>query len=119
MAPLFETPLLVDAMARVPGPRDRWTEWHRGANEVSQLDHVLLSPALDRATAGCVPVIERRGIGFDRTLADGRPGPRHTHWKVNATTASGNELDFQFPRFADVTPSLAGSDHCPVFFDIP
>lgn len=119
LAPLFETPLLVDAMARVPAPQDRWTEWHRGANEVSQLDHVLLSPALDHATAGCVPVIERRAIGFERTLVDGRTGPRHTHWKAHAAAASGSEVDFQFPRFSDVTPSWAASDHSPVFFEVP
>lgn len=119
LAPLLGNPLLVDAMARVPGARDRWTEWHRGANEVSQLDHVLLSPALDRATAGCVPAIERRAIGFERTLADGRPGPRHTRWRACGAAAYGSELDFQFPRFPDVSPSLAASDHSPVFFDVP
>jgi hypothetical protein len=45
-------------------------------DDVSQLDYVLLSPALDGATAGVVPRIERREISFSRILTDVGTGPK-------------------------------------------
>ena len=65
---------LINVVDRLPSSQDQWTYWYRGQNSVSQIDYLLLSPALDAATAGIIPRIERRGISFATILADGKPG---------------------------------------------
>jgi endonuclease/exonuclease/phosphatase family metal-dependent hydrolase len=119
LTPLFSEPGLVDALSRIPMPEDRWTHWFRGENAVSQLDHILLSPALAAATAGLKPRIERRGIGFARVLADGKPGPKLTHFQRFDGDPNVIDVDFRFNRFVGVTPKDYASDHCPVFLEVP
>jgi endonuclease/exonuclease/phosphatase family metal-dependent hydrolase len=119
LSPLFSQAGLFDALARIPTPEDRWTHWFRSENAVSQLDHILLSPALNVATQGIQPCIERRGIGFSRILANGKPGPKLTHFQQFDNDPNPIQVGFQFSRFTGVTPEDFASDHCPVFFEIP
>ena len=118
LAPLMSLGL-TSAFDRITQPAERWTHYYGSESIVSQLDHVLLSPALDRATAGSIPEVERRGIGFARILRDGRPGPRLVRFQEREDDPAAVELDFQFPRLPEVNPGLAASDHCPVFFEVP
>ena len=118
LAPLTGDARLGRALERIPAEADRWTHWYRGENSVSELDHLLLSPALARRTAGIVPVIERRGIGYARTLADGLPGPRRTTFVRGDDDPNPIPVDFRFPRFAGVTPDAYASDHCPIVLDL-
>ena len=117
--PLTRASGLVSALDRIPSAADRWTHYWRGGGSVAQLDHVLLSPALDRATAGAVPHLERRGIGFANILADGKPGPRQIRVEKVEDDPAPVRIDFRFPRFPAVNTELAASDHCPIFFEVP
>lgn len=110
---------LEDALARIPNEQDRWTHWFRSENSVSHIDALLLSPALAQQTAGVAPVIERRGISFSRILQDGGIGPRLTHFQRVDDDPNPIDVDFRFPRFAQVDPELYASDHCPIFLEIP
>jgi endonuclease/exonuclease/phosphatase family metal-dependent hydrolase len=118
LTPLVQDAGLVSALDRIPQPEDRWTYWYRSENTASQIDHILLSPALDAATAGTLPEIERRGISFARTLQDGKPGPKQTHFQHVDDDPNPIAIDFRFDRFAGVTPDEYASDHCPVFLTI-
>ncbi|MCC6528415.1 MAG: hypothetical protein IT373_37565, partial [Polyangiaceae bacterium] len=64
------------------------------------------------------PRIERRGIGFSRILADGKPGPRTTTFHAREGDLNGVPIDFRFPRFPEVTVGSSASDHAAVFFDV-
>jgi endonuclease/exonuclease/phosphatase family metal-dependent hydrolase len=119
LAPLMQGLGLTNALEAVPNETDRWTHWWRSENEVSQLDYVLISPALAEATAGAAPVIERRGLGFSRILVDGSSGPRETRFTRGENDPNPARVNFQFPRFEGVTPTDYASDHCPVFLTIP
>lgn len=116
--PLVQDLGLVDAFSRLPDETDRWTHWWRSENQVSQLDHILLSPAL-ASLAQEPPRIERRGIGFARILVDGSSGPRETTFSRGEDDPNPMKIPFQFERFAEVSPADYASDHCPVFLDIP
>jgi endonuclease/exonuclease/phosphatase family metal-dependent hydrolase len=116
---LFDNAGLEDALKRFPNEPDRWTHWFRGENSVSQIDALLLSPALSQATAGITPVIERRGISFARILQDGGIGPKVTHFQQVDDDPSPVDVPFRFPRFPAVDPELYASDHCPIFLQIP
>jgi len=117
--PLIHGSGLVSAIDRIPAATDRWTHYWRGGGSVSQLDHVLLSPALARATAGAVPHIERRGVGFANVLADGHPGPRQIRVEKIEDDPAPERFDFRFARFPEVNTELSASDHCPIFFEVP
>jgi endonuclease/exonuclease/phosphatase family metal-dependent hydrolase len=117
--PLTRDSGLINAVDRLSSPEDRWTYWYRGQNAVSQIDYLLLSPALDAATAGVLPRIERRGISFATILADGKPGPKQSHLHRSDGDPNPILIDFRFPRFKEVTREDYASDHCPVFLDIP
>lgn len=119
LAPLMDDAGLEDALERINPVQERWTHWWRGENQVSQLDQLLLSPALAAATAGSVPHIERRGISFARTLNDGGSGPRLTHFHRVEDDPNPIDVDFRFVRFPQVTPKAYASDHCALFFEVP
>jgi len=119
VAPLTQNAGLVDALGRIPAESGRWTYWWRSPNDVSQIDHLLLSPALHSATQGVTPQIERRGIGFSRYLQDGTTGPRKTEFYRQEEDPSPVSIPFQFARFDKVNTKLYASDHCPVFLEIP
>jgi exonuclease III len=110
---------LINVVDRLSSPQDQWTYWYRGQNSVSQIDYLLLSPALDAATAGIIPHIERRGISFATINADGKPGPKQSHLHRSDADPNPTLVDFRFPRFTEVTRDDFASDHCPVFLDVP
>lgn len=116
--PLVHEAGLVDPLTRIPQDQ-RWTHWYGSENSVSQLDYLLLSPALDAVTQGSQPQIERRGIGFSRFLADGKPGPKKSYFHKEEADPNPIQIDFRFPRFPGVTPDDYASDHCPVFLEVP
>ena len=116
--PLVHDAGLTDALTRLP-ENQRWTHWYNSENTVAQLDYILLSPAMDAATQGNAPEIERRGLGFARYLANGKIGPKTTHLHKMDSDPSPTPVDFQFKRFAGVTPDMHASDHCPVFLEVP
>lgn len=99
---------LEDMLARHASPDDRWTHWYKSENQVSQLDHVLLSPALSKETDGQLPVLERRGIGHRQKVAA----------NIKAFHEDGTEAAFQFPRFPGVDHTQAASDHAAIFFEV-
>jgi len=117
--PLIHGSGLVSAIDRIPAASERWTHYWRGGGSVAQLDHVLLSPALDAATPGAIPHIERRGVGFSNVLADGKPGPRQIRVEKVEDDPAPERIDFRFARFDKVTSELSASDHCPIFFEVP
>jgi endonuclease/exonuclease/phosphatase family metal-dependent hydrolase len=116
---LFDECDLEDVLTRLPVEPERWTHWWRTKNRVSQIDGLLLSPALARITEGAVPVIERRGISFKNTLDDGLSGPRQTNFHRIEDDPTPTKVDFRFPRFSDVDRERYASDHCPIFLEIP
>jgi endonuclease/exonuclease/phosphatase family metal-dependent hydrolase len=117
--PITDEADLSNVIERVPDVRDRWTHWYRSENDVSQLDYILVSPALDAATAGAIPRIERRGISFSRILTDGGTGPTQTDLHSVDGDSDPDRISFRFPRFPEVSPTSYASDHCPVFFEVP
>ncbi len=119
LAPLVTDAGLIDVLGRIPGQENRWTHWYRSENKVSQIDQVLVSPALDRDTTGSVPHIERRGVSFSRILQDGGIGPRETHFNRIDDDPNPVDVDFRFSRFTGVSPDNYASDHCPVLFEVP
>ena len=119
VAPVVANAGLENAIERIPTEADRWTHWFRGGNSVGQLDYLLLSPALSAVTQGRQPVIERRGISFDRILADQGVGPRKTRYQRRDDDPNPISVDFRFQRFPEVTAQDYASDHCPIFFDVP
>jgi len=118
--PLVRDAGLYDVMRELP-EEERWTYWWKSKNRVSQIDYLLLSPALKRLIQdfGVVPRIERRGIGFKSVLSDGQPGPRKTNFYVTEDDSDPAKIDFRFERFDGVTQRSHASDHCPVFLEIP
>jgi hypothetical protein len=119
VGPVVASSGLENAIERIPTEADRWTHWYRGGNAAGQLDYLLLSPALSAATQGQLPVIERRGISFDRRLQDGGIGPRRTRYQRTDEDPNPIPVDFRFARFPQVTEKDYASDHCPVFFEVP
>jgi endonuclease/exonuclease/phosphatase family metal-dependent hydrolase len=119
LAPLLDGSGLVNAFERIDDESERWTEWYRSANSVSQLDHLLLSPALAEATDGQAPHIERRGVGFARYLQAGGTGPKLTHFERTDDDPNPIDVNFQFVRFDNVTPDAYASDHCPITLTVP
>ena len=109
---------LVDALATL-APEERWTHYWKAKNSVSQLDHVLLSPALSSKLKKDGIYIERRGIGFrsESKKVDGGYLPKQV--KVEAVEDDPNPevIDFQYERFELVSSSNVASDHCAVFLD--
>ena len=119
VAPLVADAGLANALERITPEAERWTHWYRSENTVAALDYMLLSPALDAATAGQAPVIERRGISFERILQNGNTGPRKTRYQRRDEDPNPISTDFGFQRFDAVTRTDYASDHCAVFFDVP
>jgi len=120
VSPLTQNAGLTDALSLLP-PAERWTYWWEKRNQVSQLDYLLLSPALARRVeqAGCLPRIERGGLGFSRWLKDGWVGPRQTN--LIGGRGGPRKVGFQFERFEGVLEERGrrASDHCAVFLEVP
>ncbi|MBI4704418.1 MAG: hypothetical protein HY744_25220 [Deltaproteobacteria bacterium] len=121
LRPLVGQAGLHDAIGGLPAA-ERWTHWWKSKNRAGQLDYLLLSPALRRATErrGILPRIERGGLGTRGRLADGSTAPRATRIFHSDDDPEPLPIDFQFPRLGGVLEqALAASDHCPVFLDVP
>lgn len=96
-------------------PEDRWTHYYKTDNSVSQLDHILISPALAKKLKKVD--IERRGIGF-RGLSKRDSStmlPRAVKLKKFDDDSNPAIIDFQFDRFKEVSAENVASDHCPIF----
>jgi exonuclease III len=75
-------------------PRDRWTTYHAPDDGYTQLDYILLSPAMASANPQAVPEVIRIGQPWRATRYD---GPR-------------------LPRIGWDRPK--SSDHCPVVMEL-
>lgn len=108
---------LVDAIATLP-PEARWTHYWKAKSSVSQLDHLLLSPALASSLHKKAGVwMERRGIGY-RSLSKKPEGgllPKTVRLETIEDDPAPLALDFQFDRFDSVSDKSVASDHCAVF----
>ena len=108
---------LVDALAALP-PEARWTHYWKAKNSVSQLDHLLLSPALAGALHKKDGVwMERRGVGFraQSKKAEGGFLPKTVRLETIDGDPAPLDVDFQFERFDSVSENNIASDHCAVF----
>ncbi|MDP3798850.1 MAG: endonuclease/exonuclease/phosphatase family protein [Polaromonas sp.] len=107
---------LMDALAMLP-PEERWTHYWKAKNSVSQLDHVLLSPALAGKLKLKGITIERRGIGFraESKKVDGGYLPKQVRVEAIEGDPDALPIDFQFERFKDVSSRNVASDHCAIF----
>ena len=92
---LIRNPYLENVLRRLPDEEDRWTHYFSKEDSYSQLDFLLLSPALSQITEGVQPMVERRG---QPKRASRYSGPRF------------EGVEFNRPK---------ASDHCPVAIDIP
>jgi endonuclease/exonuclease/phosphatase family metal-dependent hydrolase len=110
--PLLKNSGLENVLNRLP-EHERWTDYFKSGGDVSQLDYLLLSPALGRLTAGTLPTVERAGIGFRSLNATQDVLPKKVQL-VGSETDAGIPIDFGFARYEGVTPKVAASDHCPV-----
>ena len=81
--PLFEDGFSHNVVDRLPR-LDRWTHYWSGGRELSQLDYILLSPALARRNPDALPRIERRGLPFrvPWPKVDVEPGPADRYPRV-------------------------------------
>ena len=99
LAPLLDAsdgraPFAFDANQLIADPRDRWTSYFPRDDAYSQLDHILLSPALWRANQDKKPTIGRAGQPY---RASRYTGPR-------------------YPRIGFDRPKA--SDHCPIVMEL-
>lgn len=106
VAPLVKDAGLENVIERLD-ETERWTHWWSGKNLVSQLDYILLSPELSKRSLE-KPEIERRGISAKR---------KKSHFALPGDK-KGQEIDFTFERFEEVTDEVDASDHCPVFLEM-
>jgi endonuclease/exonuclease/phosphatase family metal-dependent hydrolase len=119
--PLVKDAQLYNAIESLPR-EEQWTYWYKARNQASQLDYILLSPALTNLVQqhNQQPVIERRGIGFKGFYASGNRNPLTTRifWKEDDTNPL--RINFDFPRYTEVDQTgQHASDHCPIILDLP
>lgn len=107
---------LVSALDELP-EHDRWTHYWKDKNSVSQLDHLLLSPALHKKLKPDGVVLERRGIGFraESKKVDGGYLPKTVKFEAIDEDPNSVDLDFQFARFDLVSHKNVASDHAAIF----
>jgi endonuclease/exonuclease/phosphatase family metal-dependent hydrolase len=118
LVPIVKNAGLIDALASKIDAGDRWTHYYKSEGSVSQLDHILLSPALAKKLKSVE--IERRGIGF-KSLSKKDSSvvfPQIAKLKRSDNDKYPLSVDFQFKRFKNVSIDNVSSDHCPVFLDL-
>jgi endonuclease/exonuclease/phosphatase family metal-dependent hydrolase len=104
---------LENVLNRLPAAQ-RWTDYFKGGNDVSQLDYVLTSPKLSSQIQG-LPVVERAGIGFRAySKRTGDVLPESIKLVTSEEDEEGSMVPFDFDRYEGVTDKKAASDHCPV-----
>ena len=101
--PLFEGGFSHNVVERLP-PLERWTHFWSGGREFSQLDYILLSPALARQNPTTLPRIERRGLPFrvpwpnvDSEPAPGDRYPRVGYDRPKASDHAGVAFTLELP----------------------
>ncbi len=106
LKPLVQELGLENIIDRLPED-ERWTHWWHSKNVVSQIDYILLSPALAQSTHN-QPYIERRGISKLANV---------TYMEVG-DGQKGKQIKLSPDRFPEVTKEIEASDHCPVFVQL-
>lgn len=101
--PLFEDGFSHNVVERLPR-LDRWTHFWSGGREMSQLDYILVSPALARRNPNALPRIERRGLPFrvpwPKTDVEPAPGdryPRVGYDRPKASDHAGLAITLELP----------------------
>lgn len=119
LIPLVKKSNLIDAFDEGKIDKiDRWTHYYKSEGTVSQLDHILLSPALAKKLKKVE--IERRGIGF-KSLSKRDSNillPQNVKLKQSDDDSAPLLVDFQFKRFDEISINNIASDHCPVFLKL-
>lgn len=116
---LIEGASLENALDRLP-ESERWTHYYKSKGQVSQFDYLLLSPKLSALSAGALPFVQRRGIGFrEASKRDQLPLPLKAKLVRKDDDTTPLPVDFRFERLPGVTADLAASDHCPVTLTLP
>ncbi len=132
VAPLVNSPHLVNVVSQFCELDNQWTFFWRSKGRVSQIDYILASPALARRieevcreNSQCKPHIERRGLSFQRINAQGSLLPatvKMTWFEDDEVTPTPPNLpeetrcNFRFERYPEVLMDWKNniSDHCPV-----
>jgi len=121
LRPLVKNAGLHDAIGNLP-PNEQWTYWWKSKNRASQIDYMLLSPALNKQVnaQNILPRIERGGIATKGLLQDGSISPATTRIFHVDNDPNPTRVDFNFPRFsAVIDDGRFASDHCPIFLEVP
>jgi endonuclease/exonuclease/phosphatase family metal-dependent hydrolase len=121
IAPLVQDASLYNTVDGLP-ENERWTHLYKSRNRASQLDYMLLSPALaeDLLQRSLQPVINRRGLGFDGYYASGNRRPQTTRIFLSEDDPNPRRINFGFPRFDLVEQTgQHASDHCPIYLELP
>jgi len=128
--PLVHDAGLENVLDRLP-QGERWTHYYEAERSVSQMDYMLLSPALSQDTQNVLPAVERRGVDYRaKSTVDGKPLPKEVKLVDDDTydptvlysdydPPVALELPFRYDRFPGVDEKTGASDHCPVFLPIP
>jgi endonuclease/exonuclease/phosphatase family metal-dependent hydrolase len=123
VAPLLQSPLLVDVVAQTRPVNDRWTYYWCAQGRVQQIDHVLASKAL--AARVTMTHIERTGLAYRALNRAGETLPKEvtvTHFEDDGVTpkpsivTADEKVPFGFGRYAPIFENVGNniSDHCPV-----
>lgn len=105
LSPLLKNSEMHNVISRLD-PKHRWTHWWSSKNIASQIDYILLSPNLD-SNSPSKPYIERRGISNKRK-----------RFSYLNERREENKIQWNFPRFVNVSKKYEASDHCPIFFEL-
>jgi endonuclease/exonuclease/phosphatase family metal-dependent hydrolase len=103
---------LENVLERLP-QEERWTDYYKGGNDVSQLDYLLTSPQLSKQIKG-LPVVERAGIGFRAYSSKTGSSLPESIKLITSEEDEGILVPFAFDRYEGVTDKRAASDHCPI-----
>lgn len=107
LKPLVKDLGLENVVKRISDKTNQWTHWWAGKNLVNQIDYILVSSRLANDSSKA-PYIEHRGIS----------SAKKNSYFATLDDKKGEEIDFGFERFPEVTDKIEASDHCPVFFEI-
>lgn len=100
LSALLDHPKLVNVLARLPKPADRWTHYFKRERAYRQLDYILLSKRLDTASGQPVPGRNLKGLPW---RAEKWQGDRYDDVGEDEPKASDH-----VPLYVDVT--LGGAD---------
>jgi endonuclease/exonuclease/phosphatase family metal-dependent hydrolase len=112
LAPIIKELDMYNVIETLP-KEEQWTHLYRDESEVSQLDHILVSPHL-KNNSNSKARVERRFLPNRRikkvTLRDRISEKDNAYKKV---------IDYNVQRYDDgITSSVFASDHCPVFYTL-